>query len=150
MRQQMVRQGDRLGALKMGVTGKDGLHLILRTRDERLRKPQHRTLEVIEQLDHEQTEVERDLIVPASRRMKLAGNIARARAKGLLDRGVDVLRAGGPRERARGDLARDGAELSHEDRRLFGGHDPLPAEHARVSDAAADVVRGNALVELER
>ena len=134
----------------MGVSGKNGLDLVLRARDERLRKPHHRAFEVVEQLDHEQAEVERDLIVPASRCVKLPGDLACARAQRLLDRRVDVLRVGGPRERPRGDLARNGAQLAHENSGLLLGHDPLPPEHARVSDAAPDVMRRDALVELER
>src|SRR6266550_4822262 len=88
VREKVMREGDRLRALKVRVSGEDRLHLILSTRDERSRELEHRALEIVQQLDHEETQVERDLIVAASCGMKLAGDLARARAQSMLDRGV--------------------------------------------------------------
>jgi hypothetical protein len=63
---------------------------------------------------------------------------------------VDILRVGGPGECVRRELARDPFELPHEERGLVRVHDPLPAQHARVSDAPAHVVRRDASIEIER
>src|SRR5437899_1786813 len=49
-----------------------------------------------------------------------------------------------------GAVARDLLETGDERSRLLGRHDVLPAEHARVPDAAADVVLRDPFVELER
>ena len=67
-----------------------------------------------------------------------------------LDRGVHILGVRRPGERPRRDLGGDALELVHQSGRFVFREDVLTAEHVRVRDAPAHVVRREALVELER
>ena len=82
--------------------------------------------------------------------MELSADCAGALGQHALDRRVHVLRVGGPGEGAILELRGDALKLAHQRRRLVLRDDALTPEHARVRDAAAHVVRGEAFIELER
>ena len=78
VREQVMRERDRLRALEVRVAGQHGVDLGLGALDERQRERFRRTIKVVEQLDDEQAQVERDLIVPAARGVQLAADRVRA------------------------------------------------------------------------
>ena len=150
VREQVVREGDRLRALQVGIARQHRVDFGFGASHERGRERLDRGVELVQQLDDQQAKVERDLVVAAARRMQLAAGGADALGERALDRGVDVLRVGGPDVRPGldlcGDVPKGGGDLF----RLFTTDDLLASEHARVRDAAAHIVQRDALVELER
>jgi len=145
-----MRERDRLGSLKVRVSGHDGVDLIRSPREQGLSEPAQGQVQLIEQIEGEQPKIERDLIVAAARGVQLPRKGADAVPKDGLDHAVHVLVSRGPRECAVPQIARDGLETTNDRARLVVRKDPLRTEHARVGDASADIVRGDPFVELER
>jgi len=81
-----MRQRDGLCALQVRVTGKHCVDLAVRSLDERHGQLAQRAVELVAQIDHEETQVEGDLVVAAARRMQLSRDRTDALAQHALDR----------------------------------------------------------------
>src|SRR6267378_6156286 len=68
----------------------------------------------------------------------------------MLDDRVHVLEVARPREPLLVDLLEDALESFDDPLGVIRDDDPLPSEHPRVREAAADVVSQDAMVQLER
>ena len=137
-----MRERDRLGALEVRVSGEHGGDLVLRAPEQGKGELLGRAVELVEELDGQQTQVERDLVVAAARRVQRAADRTGALGEHALDCGVHVLGIRRPREAARDDLVADALELAHERARIGLADDALPAQHSRVRDAPPHVVAG--------
>src|SRR5204863_6958791 len=92
VREQMVREGYRLRALKVGVAGHDSLDLVRRPGDEGPPELPQGIVQRIERVEGEEAEVERDLVVAAARGVQRAADGPVARRQGLHDAGVNDFR----------------------------------------------------------
>ena len=86
VREQVMRKRDGLCALHVRVAREDRVDLAGRPTHERLRQLERGAIELVEHLDHEEAEIERNLIVPAARGVELPGDRAGALLKDLFDR----------------------------------------------------------------
>ena len=141
VREQVVRERDRLRALQVRVSRHHRVDLGRSPLDESPREREQRAVETVQQLDDEQAQVQRDLVVAAAAGVQLSADGAGALGQHALDRRMHVLRIGGPREGPVRDLGRDALELAHERGGLVLRDDALTPQHPRVRDAAAHVVR---------
>src|SRR5262249_48050393 len=97
-----------------------------------------------------EAQVERDLIVAAARGMKLAAGGPDALDQAPLDVHMNVFVGGGEAKLSVVDLAANRLEPPHDAPRLARRDDALACEHARVRDAAGDVVAVKPRVDVDR
>ena len=140
VRHQVVAEGDRLRALQVRVAGHDRVGVFLRLVAEDADQLFELADEARARFAERQADVERDLIVPAARRVQPLARVADARGQLALDKGVDVLGVGVDRERAALDVCGDLFELRADLVALALRDDAAGAEHRRVRDAALDVL----------
>ncbi len=148
--EQVVRERDRLRALQVRVAGQDGLLVLARAGDERALEPAERRVAAIAGGDDEEPLVERDLVVAAAAGVQVAGVGADELAEPPLDVGVHVLERRVEADLARRELGADLVEGGHDPARHRLRHDPLRGEHGDVGLAAADVLRVERAVVLDR
>ena len=86
VREEHMRQRDGLRALQVRVAGEHCVDLAVRALDERQGQLAQRAVELVAQIDHEETQVEGDLVVAAARRMQLSRDRTDALAQHALDR----------------------------------------------------------------
>ena len=91
-----MREGDRLRALKVGVPGHDRVDLFGGAPDERSREVEDGRIELRERVDREEPEVQSDLVVTASTRVQLPGDLTDQVSESALDDRVNVLEVGRP------------------------------------------------------
>src|SRR3989442_7851137 len=150
MREEVVSEGHRLCALEVRIARHQRVDLLACTLDQSAREIEDRGIELIERVDGEEPEVQGDLIVPAPARMQLPGDLAHQIPEAMLDDRVHILEVARPGEALLIHLFDDTVE-PFDDSLCFGRREnPLPAEHPRVREAAANVVTEDAMVELER
>ena len=150
VREQVVRQPNRLGPLAVRVTGQDRVDVGLGLGEQRLaeraqplRLPHRRGPQV-------QQRVGDDLVVAAPGRVEPPPGVADELGQAALDGGVDVLVARGERERAVGELAGDPLQALVDGGGVGGGDDPPGAEHPGVRARGRDVLRPHAPVDRQR
>src|SRR6185503_5249791 len=91
VRHEVVRERDRLRALEVRVPGHRRVHFELGALEKRERETLHRTVERVEQLDDEEAQVERDLVVAAAGGVKLPAEGADALGEHALHGGMHIL-----------------------------------------------------------
>jgi len=147
---QVVRKGDGLGALEVGVAGHEGAGMLSRNSREGFEEANDRG----QQFGHAPLEVEplveRDLVIAAPSGMHLAARIPEPVGEDAFDERMDVLGAGIDLERSRFELCCDLFKFRHNGRGLGRRNDAGRAEHARMGDAAGDVVEGHAGIDIDR
>src|SRR5439155_10361303 len=94
-----MREGDRLRALEVGVPGHDRVDLLGGAPDERSREVEDGRVELRERVDREEPEVQSDLVVTASTRVQLPGDLTDQVSESALDERVNVLEVGRPGKR---------------------------------------------------
>src|SRR2546425_4100488 len=144
-----MSERDRLRALQVRVPGHHRVDLAARSLDEGARQVEHRGIELVEAIDREHAEVERDLVIPASRGVQLSADVTDEVAKATLDDRVNVLDVGRPGERALLDLGADPLERIDDLPRLVRREDPPAPQHPGVSETAPDIVCRDPMVELK-
>ena len=150
VRQQVVREVDRLRALEVRVAGHRPVLVALGELDERALQ----LLQLLERLQRvrarEHRHVGRDLVVARARGVELAADRADDLRQPPLDRHVDVLVVLAERERAAVELLLDALEPAEQRVAVGLADDPRLGQHRRVRARLLDVVRPEPPVEADR
>ena len=152
--EQMVRDGDGLRALQVGVAGQNGRLVGLRLRDQRAQQIAKRAVKLRARPFEPQAHGGGHLVVAAAAGVELGGG-GRAPAQRVLDVHVHVLERGVPREGSGLNFGENGVEAAHDGIALGGGEQAGLGEHFRVGLRTGDVerrepaVEGNRLAELQ-
>ena len=150
VRQQMMREQDRLGRLDVGRAGQDRGPLAFRKCDQGPLEREQREIEVVDRPTRPEAQVRRDLVVARTPGVELAGQRPDLLEEGRLHVHVDILEGGVPVERPGRRVAREGHQAVGEAGDLVDGQQPGPTESADVRDRARDVVGGEGGVDLDR
>src|SRR5258706_11506877 len=143
-----MREPHRLRSLQMRVAGQHDVDLALRALDQRAAQLRERRAQLERTRAQPEQEVGRDLVVAAAAGVQLPGNRPDDLEQAPLDVRVHVLERGVEREAAALELLRDLLEPLHELLGLARLENPLAAQHARVSDAAAHVLAEQRAVDV--
>ena len=149
MREQVVPNGDRLGALEVRVTRHDPARMALCLPAKSLDQGNNLDCELAGCCSAVQTEVERDLVVARPARVQRSPG-GRYLCQPALDRRVDVLIGVEKIEGAGIELLADAAKSTLDRGQLRGGEDAGGGEPARVRDAAGDVKGVELEISVER
>ena len=147
VREQVVRQQDRLGALEVREAGQRDFGRLVRAPEEHLLQRVDAGHLLTTFAAHVQPQVECDLVVAAAAGVQLGAGRPRDLRDAPLDRGVDVFVARHERERAVGQFLLDAVERGDDHRLLLRGEQPDAREHRDVRARAVEVVAREPVVE---
>jgi hypothetical protein len=150
VRQQVMRQVDRLRALQVRVSRHRPVEVGLGLVGEHGHQAVDRLDGVQRAGAHEHRQVGRDLVVARAGRVDLAADAADDLGQPAFDRHVDVLVVGVHLEAAGVDLGANGLEAALELGELAGVDDRAAREHPHVRERLLDVVGGEPEVEADR
>ena len=147
IRHQMVSKGDGLCSLKMGIAWQNGTLVRLclaRNGSDELTHRIHNGIAFLAQIH---TQIQRHLIVAATRRMKLFAHIADTRRQLLLHEHMDILTGKIERQLATFQVLKDARKTVDKLFRLGLGNDALRAQHRGVRHASRDILLIHLTVE---
>ena len=147
--EQVVRKGHRLRALQVGVPGHDGALIGLRHMAERAYDVLDELNSLFALVAQVEAGIQRHLVVAAARGVELFAHVAQPCGELRLHKGVDVLGRGVYFERAAVQVGQDAAQALDELRALVRGDNPALGQHARVGDAALDILPVHALIHAD-
>jgi hypothetical protein len=148
VREEVVRERDRLRPLQVRVARHQRVHVLARAFEERGLEIVERVVDRVDRVEREEAERERDLVVAAAGGVERAGHLAEPLAQAQLDGAVDVFGVLRPDEAAVGQLARDDFQSAGDTVGVVGRDDRLALQHVDVRERASDVVQGEALILL--
>ncbi len=145
---QVLRRGDRLRQLRVGVPRHQRCHMRFGQPDQRLLQLAHLPLDPVDLFPQIEARVERHLVVAAAGGVQLPGERPDLLHQQPLDLGVNVLHVGIEGELAgAAGPARTLSSPASISRASSLERIPAAAEHADVRDAALEVVLGQPLIE---
>src|SRR6185369_11116478 len=147
VREQVVRERDRLRDLQVREAGQDGLGVLRCELDERALHVAEQHADRLDLLAQPQPHVGRDLVVARAAGVQLLTGVAGELDQARLDVEVDVLEIDPPLERLLLDLFGDLRHAAADRGEVGCGDDAAVGEHRRVREAALDVGAPEALVE---
>src|SRR5258706_2690481 len=143
-----MREPHRLRSLQMRVAGQHDVDLALRALDQRAAQLREGRAQLERTRGQPGQEGGRDLVVAAAAGVQLPGNRPDDLERAPLGVRVHGLEGGVEREAAALELLRDLLEPLHELLGLARLENPVAAQHARVSDAAAHVLAEQRAVDV--
>ncbi len=147
--QQVLREGNRLRPLQMGITGHHGLLMLFGLVQDGLLEVQDLLDDLVDLPAEEEAEVHGDLIVPAAGGVEaLACRADPFRQKGFHVH-VDVLVVGGKFDFSGLDIGQNVFQALDDLFFVLPGDDAAVRQHGRVGDAAFDIFPVHAAVKLD-
>ncbi len=146
----MVREQHRLGVLQVGIARQHGIHLTLRQFDQGMLERNQLRIQRIALSTQPEPHVGRHLVVTASRGVQFARYRAEPIAQQRFDRRMYVLGVRRKLKCAALQLRNECLEALDELCGLVGREDRGGAQHARVGDAAQNIVSPEPLIERQR
>ena len=147
--EEMMGEGDRLGALKVGVAGDDDGGIPFSESDKGALEGADLLGEGVEFVAEPESDIDGDLIIAAAGGVEFGTGWDAPGELGL-DVHVDILELGLPMEGAGLDLLSDGLEAGADGLELGLGEDADLLEHGGVGDRAADVLTPEPPIEGDR
>ena len=136
----VVAEGHRLGRLKVGETGQDGIGLAFGEIDQRMLQPFDATGHLVDGAAQPQPHVRGHLVVTRTARVEFFTRITDVGGKRRLYIHVDVFEGHGPLELAPIDAIAYPFQPGDDKIPLRPGQHPLTGQHGRVGDRTLDIL----------